>query len=307
MSALPPLKALQAFDALGRTGSLTLAAADLGVTPGAIGQQLRKLEEAVAAKLVAPDGRGLRLTPLGATYHAQIRQGFAALAEAGAVLREAAADVIVLSCLTTVLGKWIGRRMRDWTELGAQARISLVGSDAEPDLGQGAADLRIYYGGRTHPPHRTELFTDHIVPVCAPALIAGRPLSGPEDILRFPLLHIAWDPRFGANPGWAEWGRLIGTRPPPANLTYGLSGSAIDAALAGQGFVLGQLAFIGPELETGRLVIPFDLRLPLPEPYFLAWNPASLKKTGARAFHRWLLGEGRAQGLLSAPPAREPA
>lgn len=300
MSPLPPLKALQAFDALGRTGSLALAAADLGVTPGAIGQQLRKLEEAVKARLVEHDGRSLRLTPLGATYHAQVRQGFAAFADAAAILRDADADVIVLSCLTTVLGKWIGRRMRDWTELDAQARVSLVGSDAEPDLGQGGADLRIYYGGRQHPQHRAELFTDHIVPVCAPALIAGQRLAGPDDILRFPLLHIAWDPRFGANPGWAEWGRRIGARPPPANLTYGLSGSAIDAALAGQGFVLGQLAFIGPELETGQLVIPFDLRLPLPEPYYLAWNPDSFRKPGARAFHRWLLGEGRAQGLASA-------
>ena len=304
MSPLPPLKALQAFDALGRTGSVALAAADLGVTPGAISQQLRKLEEAVEARLVEHDGRGLRLTPLGTTYHAQIRQGFAAFADAAATLREASADVIVLSCLTTVLGKWIGRRMRDWTALEATARVSLVGSDAEPDLAQGGFDMRIYYGGRRHPPHHAELFVDHIVPVCAPALIEGRHPSGPDDILRFPLLHIAWDPRFGANPGWAEWGRLIGAQPPAANLTYGLSGSAIDAALAGQGFVLGQIAFIGPELETGKLVVPFDLRLPLPEPYYLAWNPDSLRKTGARAFHRWLLGEGRAQGLVSAPPSR---
>lgn len=304
MSPLPPLKALQAFDALGRTGSVALAAADLGVTPGAISQQLRKLEEAVEARLVEHDGRGLRLTPLGTTYHAQIRQGFAAFADAAATLREASADVIVLSCLTTVLGKWIGRRMRDWTALEATARVSLVGSDAEPDLAQGGVDMRIYYGGRRHPPHHAELFVDHIVPVCAPALIEGRHPSGPDDILRFPLLHIAWDPRFGANPGWAEWGRLIGAQPPAANLTYGLSGSAIDAALAGQGFVLGQIAFIGPELETGKLVVPFDLRLPLPEPYYLAWNPDSLRKTGARAFHRWLLGEGRAQGLVSAPPSR---
>ncbi|SEP07057.1 LysR family transcriptional regulator, glycine cleavage system transcriptional activator [Methylobacterium sp. ap11] len=304
MSPLPPLKALQAFDALGRTGSVALAAADLGVTPGAISQQLRKLEEAVEARLVEHDGRGLRLTPLGTTYHAQIRQGFAAFADAAATLREASADVIVLSCLTTVLGKWIGRRMRDWTALEATARVSLVGSDAEPDLAQAGVDLRIYYGGRRHPPHHAELFVDHIVPVCAPALIEGRHLSGPDDILGFPLLHIAWDTRFGANPGWAEWGRLIGARPPPANLTYGLSGSAIDAALAGQGFVLGQIAFIGPELETGKLVVPFDLRLALPEPYYLAWNPDSLRKTGARAFHRWLLGEGRAQGLVSAPPSR---
>lgn len=304
MSPLPPLKALQAFDALGRTGSVALAAADLGVTPGAISQQLRKLEEAVEARLVEHDGRGLRLTPLGTTYHAQIRQGFAAFADAAATLREASADVIVLSCLTTVLGKWIGRRMRDWTALEATARVSLVGSDAEPDLAQGGVDMRIYYGGRRHPPHHAELFVDHVVPVCAPALIEGRHPSGPDDILRFPLLHIAWDPRFGANPGWAEWGRLIGAQPPAANLTYGLSGSAIDAALAGQGFVLGQIAFIGPELETGKLVVPFDLRLPLPEPYYLAWNPDSLRKTGARAFHRWLLGEGRAQGLVSAPPSR---
>ncbi|MBK3397323.1 MULTISPECIES: LysR substrate-binding domain-containing protein [Methylobacterium] len=304
MSPLPPLKALQAFDALGRTGSVALAAADLGVTPGAISQQLRKLEEAVEARLVEHDGRGLRLTPLGTTYHAQIRQGFATFADAAATLREASADVIVLSCLTTVLGKWIGRRMRDWTALEATARVSLVGSDAEPDLAQGGVDMRIYYGGRRHPPHHAELFVDHVVPVCAPALIEGRHPSGPDDILRFPLLHIAWDPRFGANPGWAEWGRLIGAQPPAANLTYGLSGSAIDAALAGQGFVLGQIAFIGPELETGKLVVPFDLRLPLPEPYYLAWNPDSLRKTGARAFHRWLLGEGRAQGLVSAPPSR---
>jgi LysR family glycine cleavage system transcriptional activator len=304
VSPLPPLKALQAFDALGRTGSVALAAADLGVTPGAISQQLRKLEEAVEARLVEHDGRGLRLTPLGTTYHAQIRQGFATFADAAATLREASADVIVLSCLTTVLGKWIGRRMRDWTALEATARVSLVGSDAEPDLAQGGVDMRIYYGGRRHPPHHAELFVDHVVPVCAPALIEGRHPSGPDDILRFPLLHIAWDPRFGANPGWAEWGRLIGAQPPAANLTYGLSGSAIDAALAGQGFVLGQIAFIGPELETGKLVVPFDLRLPLPEPYYLAWNPDSLRKTGARAFHRWLLGEGRAQGLVSAPPSR---
>ncbi|GGE05705.1 LysR family transcriptional regulator [Aureimonas endophytica] len=301
MPSKPPLKALQAFDALGRTGSIALAALDLGVTPGAVSQQLRKLEDALQATLVHHDGRGLRLTPLGTRYHARIREGFAAFDEAGAILGDAADDIIVLSCLTTVLGKWIGRRMRDWTDLDAHARIALVGADEEPDLSRGEADMRIYYGGRIHPPHRVELFTDHVVPACAPALIEGHRLSGPEDVLGFPLLHIAWNPRFTAGPGWQDWGRLVGRHPPSGDVTYGLSGSAIDAAIAGQGFVLAQTAFIGPELESGRLVIPYDLRLPLPEPYHLAWNPTSLEKPGARAFHRWLLGEGRAQGLLAAP------
>lgn len=302
MPRLPPLKALQAFDALARTGSVGLAARDLGVTPGAVGQQLRKLEEALGVALVEHDGRGLGLTPLGRTYHAKIREGFAAFAEAGTLLRAAAADVIVVSCLTTVLGKWIGRRMRDWTDLGSHARIALIGSDEEPDLARGEADLRIYYGDRAHPPHRAELFTDQVVPACAPQLIEGRSLSAPDDILRFPLLHIAWNPRFVEGPGWADWGRLIGRTVPEPDLTYSQSGGAIDAAIAGQGFVLAQMAFIGPELEAGRLVVPHDLRLPLPLPYQLAWTPASLEKPGARAFHRWLLGEGRAQGLVSRPP-----
>ncbi|HEY0276523.1 MAG TPA: LysR substrate-binding domain-containing protein [Paenirhodobacter sp.] len=300
---MPPLKALQAFDAFGRLGAISLAAADLGVTPGAVSQHIHRLEDILSARLVERDGRGLSLSPVGRLYHAQVRRGFAALAEAGQVLRRAQDDdVIVLSCLTSVLIKWIGRRISGWQRLNPAARISLAGGDEEPDLIGGEADFRIYYGGPTHPPHHIELFTDCVVPACAPGLLAGQRLLDPAGVFGFPLLHIVWQSRFDAAPGWADWGRLIGAAAPTGGVRYNLSGSAIDAAIAGQGFVLAQLAFIGEELETGRLVVPFDLRMPLPQPYHLAWTPAALAKPDARAFHRWLLAEARAQGAIALRP-----
>ncbi|HEY0213002.1 MAG TPA: LysR substrate-binding domain-containing protein [Paenirhodobacter sp.] len=301
VSRLPPLKALQAFDAFGRVGAIGAAACELGVTPGAVSQQIHRLEDILSVQLVERDGRGLALTPLGRAYHAQLRRGFAALAEAGQVLRRAQdSDVIALSCLTTVLIKWIGRRISGWQRLTPQARMALAGSDEEPDLIAGEADFRISYGSGLPSPYQVELFTDCVVPACAPGLLAGRVLTDPGQIFDYPLLHIVWPKRFQSAPGWADWGWLIGGVPPAGGVSYNLSGSAIDAAIGGQGFVLAQMAFIGEELETGRLVVPFDRRLPLPQPYHLAWTPAALDKPHARAFHRWLLAEARTQGAISA-------
>ena len=63
---LPPLRAIQAFEALGRLGSINSAAQELGVTPGAVSQQIRLLEETVGLTLVVKDGRGVALTPQAA-------------------------------------------------------------------------------------------------------------------------------------------------------------------------------------------------------------------------------------------------
>ncbi|RWR34492.1 LysR family transcriptional regulator [Sinirhodobacter populi] len=301
MPQIPPLKALWAFDALGRAGSVALAAAELGVTPGAISQQVTRLGELLAVQLVARSGRGLVLTELGRLYHAEIRRGFAALEGAQDVLDRAREDAAIrLSCLTSVLMKWIGPRIFDWQSQHPGARLSLTGSDIEPDLIRGEADFRIYYGGRIHPAHHAVLFTDHVVPACAPELIAGHPLRDPADVLAFPLVSIVWNRRFAPGPEWSVWAERIGASAPESALSYSLSGSAIDAAVAGRGFVLAQISFIAEELRSGRLVVPFDIRLPLSEPYYLAWTEAALAKPDARALHRWLLATGRAQGIISA-------
>ncbi|WP_353472964.1 LysR family transcriptional regulator [Salipiger sp. H15] len=307
MPGLPHLRAMQAFEAVGRCGSVRRAAEELGVSPGAISQQVRRIEEHLGVALLERRGRQLELTSWGRVYHAELSKGFAQLAHAGEALARARnSRGFVISSLTTVTNKWLGPRLFEWTVENPGAPVRLVGTEIEPDLTRDNVDFRLYFDDQ--PPHGqyTELFTDRIVPACAPALLQGRVLARPEEIFDYPLLQIVWMESFAAHqvPGWADWAAHCGVAPPPAPesaaLTFALSSSAIDAAVSGRGFVLGQVAMIDEELASGRLVVPFDLRMPLSVPYGLAWDRASLEKPMGRALRDWLVAQGRRQAALCA-------
>ncbi|WP_062118670.1 LysR family transcriptional regulator [Aureimonas sp. AU40] len=304
MAPIPHLKALQAFAAFGTHGSVSEAARELGVSPGAVTQQLQKLEEHLGLSLIERRGRRMELTRWGRLYHAEIHAGFARLAGAAEIVRRARGDTALsLSALTSVLGKWIGREIFEWRALCPGSVVQLVGTEQEPDLERDGIDFRIFYGPQPRYLHAAELFTDWAVPACSPRLIEGRRLREGADILSFPLLHIVWAGAASLAPSWEDWAADVGAPAGeiPRDLSYMLSSSAIDAAVAGRGFVLAQMSMIADELESGRLVVPFDRRLRLAAPYFLAWSPPSLDKPFARDFHRWLIAKGRRQGALSAP------
>jgi LysR family glycine cleavage system transcriptional activator len=301
---IPFLNALQAFEAVGTQGSVTAAAQALGVSPGAISQQIHKLEAHLGITLLERGGRKMELTTWGRLYHAEIKKGFDQLVEAQDVLKRARNDgSITLSSLTSVINKWVGREIFDWQQLQPNASIQLVGTEHEPRMGQDAVDFRIYYGAAAHHDHYVELFTDWVAPACAPHLIAAQPPEDANGIFRFPLLHIVWNTMFRPAPSWADWARSIGSpiRPGENGVSYALSSSAIDAAVAGRGFVLAQLSMIADELASGRLVIPFDHRLKLSDPYLLAWNRASLQKPFGHEFRRWIIDIGKKQATMSAP------
>lgn len=80
--------------------------------------------------------------------------------------------------------------------------------------------------------------------------------------------------------------------PRPA-LTFTLSAQAIEAAAEGRGFALAQRSMVAEDLRKGRLVEPFRLRLPMPEPYRLAWGLGTLDRGKAEPFRRWLLARAR--------------
>src|SRR5258708_22550327 len=88
MRKLPPLRALHAFEAAARHHSFAAAAKELGVTPTAISHQIRQLEEACGVKLFQRRPRPLLLTSAGARLYPALRNGFDALASAGALLAE---------------------------------------------------------------------------------------------------------------------------------------------------------------------------------------------------------------------------
>ena len=300
---LPPLKALQAFEAVARLGSVSDAAAELLVTPGAISQQIKKLESSLGVRLVERNGRGVELTSWGTAYHHDIGGPFAALRQAHTTLhRKRAGSGLVVSCLATVASRWLGPQLFDWQALHPASKIRLIGAEAEPRLVEDGIDFRLSYGSKSQSfGHHAALFTDWVVPACAPGLIAGREIRTPEDVFSCPLIGIEWDESHRPPPSWSDWAHSVGSsaRDLSTELSFSLSGAALDAAVNGRGFVLAQIAMIREDLASGRLVAPFDRRLELGSSYFLAWDRAALEKPFGALFRDWVLAMSRAQQRLS--------
>lgn len=307
MQKLPSMRALQVFESFGRLGTATAAAAELGVTVGAVSQQLRKVEGELGLRLVQRKGKSIALTVRGQQYHIDIKSGFDQLRVAQSKLERVRKDqVLSISCLPSLASKWIGAQLFDWQTQHPKARILLVGSDPEPQFGTDDLDFRVSYGDLiTRFDHRIELFTDWVVPACSPALLARFALERASDILNAPLLGIEWAREQGQAPGWADWAAHIGAprRKITREVAFSMSSAAIDAAINGRGFVLAQLSMAAEDIAAGRLVVPFDIRLKLPQPYSLAWDPAALEKPFGAALRSWIQSISRRQRAISAPQA----
>ncbi|PWU27052.1 MULTISPECIES: LysR substrate-binding domain-containing protein [unclassified Pseudomonas] len=301
MNHLPPLRALQVFEAVGLCGGISQAAKRLGISAGAVSQQMKILEEAVGQSLTLKEGQRLRLNAAGQRFHEGCSQAFERLRAATAELERAKnANSLYVSALPSLLSKWLAPLVAGWQGQYPELSLYLDGTHTEPSQADAnGIDFRISYGeGIQNNPHTVELFRDCVVPACSPALIAA-PLAGKAaaELLEYPLLTIDWRPKFDSPPSWQEW--FASNAVPGAHIAnsriFSLSAMAIDAAIEGQGVVLAQYSMIANDLAGGRLVIPCRSALPLPSAYYLSWNQDSFQRPHCRAFQRWLMARGRDQ------------
>src|SRR5436190_10827002 len=110
--APPPLNALRAFEAAARHLSLTKAAAELNVTPGALSHQIRGLEDFLGAKLFDRGVRSITLTLAGKALYPGLQAGFLHIREAVAALnRQADPRVLVVSTPPGFTSKWLAPRL----------------------------------------------------------------------------------------------------------------------------------------------------------------------------------------------------
>jgi LysR family glycine cleavage system transcriptional activator len=301
---LPNLRSLQAFEAVGRRGSISAAAVDLGVSPGAISQHIGSLELEVGVSLFERKGRSLALTSWGDIYFQRVRAGFDHLRTAQESLQRARLKSgIVLSAPPSIAVRWLRQHLTEWLRLCPGVNVRLVGEDDEPAFGEREVDFRISFGTARHRyAHYVDLFHDWVAPVCSPGFLADHPVSGPEDVLRGSLIGIEWQSPQQASPSWSNWASHFGVKAPerPCELSFSLSTVGIDAALNGDGFVLAQYSMVADELAQGRLVAACGDRVRLPEPYALAWDPASLDRPHVKEFRDFMVKAGRSLKVGSA-------
>jgi LysR family glycine cleavage system transcriptional activator len=169
--------------------------------------------------------------------------------------------------------------------------VRVATSERLADFVSDGIDIAIRCGGGRYPGLSSELLMeeDHF-PVCSPKLLQGRhPLRRPADLARHTLLHDVF------TVDWAMWLQRarIDDVDPHRGPTFLSSDHAIQAAVRGEGVVLGRSALVADELAAGRLVRPFALSLPAGFAYYAVCPPRVLQRPNVKAFRDWLLAEAR--------------
>lgn len=293
--SLPPLRALQAFECFGRVGSVNAAARALGVTPGAISQQLRLLEEHLGVVLLVKDGRRASLTPAARAYHELISQGFGRLALAqDYIAAHKQNEELTLSGFPTFLHKWLNPRLPEFQASVPDLAIRVLATHQEADPQMLEQTFRLTYGEAARRYlHSRALFTDHCFPACSPEFLERHPqATDPAALAGLPLIGIDWGGGYTTEPHWRDWfaaqgvDDLPGIRP---TAVHSMSSLALEAAMAGQGAVLAQGSFVAEDLRAGRLVRLSAASLNMPDPYFICWGSTTLDQPVARDFLNWLM------------------
>jgi LysR family glycine cleavage system transcriptional activator len=268
MIRLPSLKSLQAFESAARHMSFTLAAQELNVTPGAISQQIRLLEEFLEIRLFQRLNRTIVLTDAGLLLLPETRKGFEHLRDAvSQVQRRADGGPLTITSAPSFVSKWLIPRLGRFKTLHPDIDVRIDTSDRLVDFSREDIDVGIRFGNGVYPELETVfLFSFDLIAVCSPDLLRdGKQLEVVSDLKKFTLLHSNYDEIDPGWPDWAMWLKVVGAD--EIDSTHGIffnqSDQLFQAAVDGQGVALLANVLTDPEIAAGRLVQPFSTRLPV--------------------------------------------
>lgn len=284
---LPSLTALVAFEAAARHESFKRAATDLNVTPAAISQQVKALEQELGFALFLRNARGVVLTESGAQLFRAIRKGFDGIAQTIDFLRQTAeTGDVAIEVTTAVSTFWLTPHLtRFWREHPEITVAQTVTDSRQPGRG---CDLKIFYGGPEDEPGEVRLlFHDTISVLASPDFLRRHGPVSLEGLHRLPVIHMSAEDRRWLD--WQQWAELAqyhgGFGPGLRVNNYAI---ATQVAEDGLGLMLGWERLLRRPLEAGRLVPVLPQRIAAPDAFYIAARPGASAR--AMLLRDWLLG-----------------
>ncbi|MBE2260128.1 MAG: LysR family transcriptional regulator [Rhodobacteraceae bacterium] len=297
MKQPPPMKAMTYFESAMRLRSFSLASEELSVTPGAVGQQIRKLEEWLGVSLFIRQVRQIQPTPEGLSYWGHVQPSLARIVDASQALRESRRTGVWVSMPPSFAAKWFARRMSAFVTSHPDVALHLDTSVAPVDFGGEAVDLAVRYFDGIDPQLEVQLlYADQASVYCTTGYARQRGLHEPRDLAKATLLHNT------LHPHWDEWlARFAGITPVTTAaldaIHFDQSLITIDAAKRGQGVVLTSPLLTEEEVSEGSLIEPFEQRLPLVKGFHIVHQRQARLRPAVHAFKDWLVGEAASRPL----------
>jgi len=256
---LPPLEWIRVFEAAGRTGSFTSAAAETGLTQAAISQRIRNLEEHIGARLFVRKARGVALTVEGEAWLPYVANALEALTRSADDLFGKPLKQIKILASTSVIELWFAPRL---ARANNPHLLSFHTLHTGADLAREDAEVQVRYGlGNWQGRRSTLLYPEALTPMAAPALLA----KAKDDWQKLPFIAVS-----GPRPGWMEWAAVAqGITPPIPAIRFDSYCQAFAAAKAGVGVILGSIPLSQPALKTQELLRLSDIVLEPNEGYWM--------------------------------------
>lgn len=286
-----PLKALRAFEAAARHESFVLAGEELLVTPGAIAQQIKLLEEWAGCRLFERKAQGVRLSDVGRAALPSLTAAFDALGVSAQELRRAGMPgSIRIAALPSVAQLWLSPRLPALRAHFPELLISVTALERPPNLQRESFDLALFFLNEV--PEGAEcsvLAEDRLFPVCTPEL--AQKLKQRAEPSHDVLLHDeTW------REDWPEWlraarahsGRHRHTSDGHAGPLFSLYSLAVQAAIDGAGLLIGHQPLVESALARGRLVQAFKFSLPSDKPLCALVSKQGREDEISRQVVQWL-------------------
>src|ERR1700730_17939829 len=282
---------LQTFVAVARAGKMKRAANELALTPGAVSQRIRQLEEVAGRRLFNRVPAGVELNAAGQAMFTALAGPFRAIEAVDCELGGPSSSRVTMSTMPSFAATWLVPRLAMFAQRYPDIEIAVETGTRPVDLRREPIDLAIRHGLGKYPGlESTWLVAPELIVVASPDLLKNRaPLTRPADCLAFPLLHDL------NRQDWPLWFEAHGVTAPHAKKGPAFSESHLiaRAAVAGQGLALVRDIYVDDDLRSHRLVKALTMNWPLQFAYYAVATAEAMQKPAVRRFRDWLVEEAR--------------
>ncbi|MHC2298703.1 LysR substrate-binding domain-containing protein [Rhizobium mongolense] len=281
------LNGLRALEAVGRLGSLQLAAEELGVSIGAVSQQVIKTEAQLDQLIFERTSKGMVVTQAGAPVLAALTEGFNRMSQAVSIAQRRDDATLTISVAPVFAARWLVWRLDRFAARFPDIKLRIDATTCLVNLLTSDVDIGIRVGAGQWPGVKAELLVEQeVFPVCAPQM--ARDLKEPADIRKLPAVI---DGR--AMFGWEVWMKEAGLSgsAPATRHVFNDASLCLDAAIAGQGVMLAWQTLADYSLQAGQLAVPFGIRAKTGFGHYFVTAEGAREPKKVRDFKAWIREE----------------